>query len=225
VLKVRKEKAVLEAEFEAARPRLLGALLDLFAASLAKLPGVSIPAAERPRMLEYAQLGCAIALAQGKPQDVFLSDYAAVRAEAVARGLEASPVVTALIEWLEATAIDGSPLPARYGEHKTKELFGLLTRPPGCNAWPGSDKGFSDAMKRAAPALRVIGIHVTLTRRGGRSRITITRDKTGALRELHALHGSHANGAAAEPTEGMQSMQSSRLNPRARNNMDEAGDR
>src|SRR5262245_25858342 len=96
--------------------RILGGLLDLFAAALAKLPTVEIPRDRRPRLIEYARLGCAVAEAMDQPAESFLDESENARAEAVGRIIDASPVATALISWLEDR-------PDREGEHSIKSLF------------------------------------------------------------------------------------------------------
>jgi hypothetical protein len=159
----RRERGAIEREFEDGHGRILGGLLDLFAAALAKLPAIDIPTHRRPRLIEYAQLGCAVASALGRDAQVFLERYEGMRAEAIARTIEACPVAGALAEYLEDR-------PDRYREYTMSELYGLLrpsTRPG--EGWPRSPKGLADALRRAAPALRSMGIGIGRPRkRNGR---------------------------------------------------------
>jgi hypothetical protein len=170
----RRERADIERAFDAAHGRILGGLLDLFAAALAKLPGIEIPRDRRPRLIEYARLGCAVAEATGQSAESFLEVYENARAEAVGRTIDASPVATALIDWLEGR-------PDREGEHSIKSLFENLPRPQMGESWPRSPKGFADALRRAAPALRTLGIEISRSRKShGQKVIAITRRKSPA---------------------------------------------
>ena len=170
----RRSAAAIEAEFDRVHPALLGALLDLFAKSLGALPHVDIERDRRPRLIEFAALGCAIAQALGRPQEDFLTTFEAMKAEAMGRTIDASPVATALLEFLEDR-------PDRYREYTVKGLFESLTRPDSAEAWPRSPKGFADALRRAAPALRTFGILVKFTgKRGSHTWVLITEKKSPA---------------------------------------------
>lgn len=59
VIKDAQGKDRLEKEFDAKRPEILGALLDIAARALEILPEMSLPAERRPRLLEFALLGMA----------------------------------------------------------------------------------------------------------------------------------------------------------------------
>jgi hypothetical protein len=169
VIEDRREAAGIEGEFDRLHPELLGALLDLFAKALAIVPSISIEKDRRPRLLEFAMLGCAVAEAMGKPADDFLAEFETMRAESIGRTLDASPVAVALLEFLEGRS-------DREGERTAKQWYESLTKPDGAEAWPRSPKGFSDALRRAAPALRTMGIHVSRPRKSnGNKVISITR--------------------------------------------------
>lgn len=81
---------------------LLGALLDTIAEALAHLPHVQLPFADRPRLVEFARFGMAIAEAMSKSGSDFLSQFNTSRQESIARTIDASPVASALIDWFEA---------------------------------------------------------------------------------------------------------------------------
>lgn len=164
------EEREVIARFEARRPMLFGALLDLFASALQVLPGVSIDKDRRPRLVEFARLGMAVAKVLGMKPEMFLDQFAASRAEAVDRTIEASPAASALVDWLAKS----------LKSDETMELGELLKtiapyKPAGNDAaWPQSAKGLGNALRRAAPSLRQIGIHVervSRTDRGWRYRI------------------------------------------------------
>lgn len=198
----RRVRGQVDAAFAAAHPVLFGALLDVFAAALDKLPWIQIEAARRPRMLEYSLLGVAVASALGMPEESFLAAYEAARAESIGRTLDASPVATALINWLEDK-------PGRYGEYSIKDLFGVVQgwKPQGCEAWPRSAKGFADALRRAAPALRTQGIEVSRGRKSnGQTLVAIgktCRTKVTEVTDVTGLSG-QASGQGAGQDQGGQ---------------------
>lgn len=156
IIPERVESAAIRKAFEIERSRILGSLFGLMAASLAQLPKTSFPAGyERPRLVEYALLGMAMASAMGRQPVEFLTQFNAKRVESVERTIDASPVASALIEWFETCG----RTEAQMG---VKALFAEVERhkPLGVEAWPKSAKGFGDALRRAAPSLRHLGIEV-----------------------------------------------------------------
>ena len=162
----------IESRFDSAQPKLIGALLDLFVKTLAKLPSVQIDPEDRPRMADFATLGEAVFQVHGKDKGVFLSHYNAMRKEGVVRTIDASPVGAALTTYLHATncAFEG----------KLSELLKLLERyRPSGEAWPQSAKGLGDALRRLAPALRLIGYECkSLPKTGGDIRWVVGRAAT-----------------------------------------------
>lgn len=143
-------EAEVEARFEAAQPALLGALLDLFVSALATLPSVSIAPEHRPRMADFAALGEAVFRVRGKPAGAFLRRYTDMRKDGVRRTIDASPVGAALVDYL-------AEVPGGF-EGTLSVLLDLLGRyRPNGEAWPKSAKGLGDALRRLAPALRLIG--------------------------------------------------------------------
>lgn len=151
----------MEARFEAAQPALLGALLDLFVKVLATLPSVSIAPEHRPRMADFAALGEAVFRVHGKPAGAFLARYSDMRKDSVLRTIDSSPVGAALVAYLADVAggFNG----------KLSELLDRLDRyRPHGEAWPRTPKGLGDALRRLAPALRLIGFECkSLPKTGG----------------------------------------------------------
>ena len=168
----------MDARFEAAQPALLGALLDLFVKVLAALPGVSIAPEQRPRMADFAALGEAVFRVHGEPAGAFLNRYNAMRKDGVLRTIDASPVGAALAAYLADVA---------GGFNGTlSELLDRLERyrPHGEN-WPRSAKGLGDALRRLAPALRLIGFECkSLPKIGGVIRWHISSKPQAAERCL-----------------------------------------
>lgn len=152
VIAERHEVTGLRREYEERRAHLLGALLDLAAKALAILPDMRLPAGDRPRLVEFALLGMAVAKAAGHRPEDFMQEFGASRQESLARTIDASPVAAAVVELIEARP-QGITAAA-------KEILLALDqyRPTGCDSWPRSPKGLGDALRRAAPALRQLGI-------------------------------------------------------------------
>lgn len=155
--------------FEAEYPRLLGALMDIMADALALLPHIALPPSERPRLAEFARFGMAIAEAYGQSGGDFMSQFTSSRRESIARTIDASPVASAVMDWFQERGGMKANLPL-------KELFADIERhkPANCDAWPRSPKGFGDALRRNAPALRHFGIECkSQGKTGGSVRWTI----------------------------------------------------
>lgn len=153
VIRDAKERDKLDTEFEANRPVILGALLDIAAKALEHLPEMSLPPERRPRLLEFVLLGMAVAKAMGRAPCDFLAEYETARQDGLERTLEASPVATAIRDWAEKR-------PGEVMEKPAGKWLDTLSavKPLGTDSWPRSAKGLGDAMRRAAPALRQLGI-------------------------------------------------------------------
>ena len=142
--------SVMEERFESAQPKLLGAMLDLFVMALAKLPSVAIAPDRRPRMADFAALGEAVFMSLGKAPGDFLARYNGMRRDGVHRTIDSSPVGAALLAYLDT-------VPVGFTCTLTDLLDRLERHKPHGEAWPRSAKGLGDALRRLAPALRMIG--------------------------------------------------------------------
>ncbi len=166
-------------EFEAARPLILGALLDVVCGAMRRLPEVECRSGvELSRMADFAQWGEAAEWPLGLEPGTFAEAYAANREDATQVALEASPVVAALLRLLQKTP---------RVEYTASELLGKLWEAdpqsgtsPG---WPKTERVLSQILKRVAPNLRQIGVvAVQDTRGGGNSKKKVWRvEKAGAV--------------------------------------------
>lgn len=140
-------------QYKSHHASLLGSLLSIFSESLSRLRHIALPQADRPRLAEFAKLGMAIAETMGKNGENFLIQFNASRQETIARTIDASPVASALIEWFNDCNQRTTVLPVN-------QLFLQVERkkPINTDSWPRSAKGFADALRRVAPALRYVGI-------------------------------------------------------------------
>ena len=170
----RRASAVLAREFEQARPLLLGALLDLFAATLQNLPDVYID--EPPRMADFAHLGEAMFRALGRT-DRFVDLYRDRQRAVSLTALESSPVACAVVALMEVTDQWSGPAKAlleRLARHRQDT-----------EAWPRSPRGLGDAIRRAVPALRILNISVQFdpVRRRDGYHISLSRPIESAERD------------------------------------------
>ena len=152
-IQTRREDGDIQREFEAAYPALVASLFYLMAKTLKELPTTRLPDGENIRMAGFARLGVAMERVLGESDGEFLRQFHSARQESVARTIDASPVATALVEWFESRLNAAVELPA-----KTLLLEVERFKPLGADAWPKSAKGFGDALRRAAPSLRYVGI-------------------------------------------------------------------
>lgn len=151
VIKSRQQSTALWQRFEAEHATLFATLLSLACKALAYLPQINLAEAERPRMLEYCLFGMALSQALHRDSQRFLTEFQDARRESISRTIDSSPVCTAIIEFMQ------------HRQNYTASVKDLLTelerhRAMGCDSWPRSPKGLGDALRRAAPALRVLGI-------------------------------------------------------------------
>jgi hypothetical protein len=197
----RSTEAEITAEFERQASKILGALLNGLVAGLRNLPTIQM--AEKPRMADFVIWAEACCRAHWEP-DKFLAAHREGMAASVELVIEASPVGVAVRKLMEiheqwsGTAqglLDG--LSAAVGEQVAKE-----------RDWPRRPNKLSGKLKRVAPALRKIGIHVTLGDRQGHGRtrlITIQKGRhpehqphLSSASSAYATHASKSNGLAAD---------------------------
>jgi len=160
VIETRQSSSSQWQKFDADLPQILGGLLDTAAKAFEILPTMSLPPADRPRLVEFVLLGMAVTNSAGQDPDSFVTKFKELRSETIGRTLDASPVASAVIEFLEC-----NPHGVEAG---VKDILHRLEhhKPLGAEAWPRSAKGLGDALRRAAPALRQLGIEC---RRMGKS--------------------------------------------------------
>jgi len=142
----------LQKAFETYWPGILGAILDLFATTLAKL--TELDHAGLPRMADFALLGRAVSLTMGEPAEAYNEAYKQNRLDAVERGLEDSPIYQPLISLLNNTP---GGFYGTYQDLLEKLTFHSDTR---CRDWPHNPKRLSNKLMRQTLALRLMGIHV-----------------------------------------------------------------
>lgn len=162
----RKEERTLDAAFDQAKPRILGAFLDGVSTALRRSESIVIK--RKPRMADFARWCAAAETSFGFPEGSFVEAYMRNRGDAVTIALESSPIAVAVQAFIrrqeqwEGTSTELlNALEEGYADQKTQKR----------KDWPHNGKGMAEALKRIAPALRTIGIEVEQgERKRGRAR-------------------------------------------------------
>jgi hypothetical protein len=177
----RRPEAALWTEFEKARPRILGALLNAVAGALSAVESVRLEG--MPRMADFAVWVTAAERALGWESGAFMVAYNGNRAEATESALEADPVALAVTAFME----DKEEWTGTAGG-----LWDVLNGLVGddikhTKVWPGAPNALSARLKRLAPVLRGIGIEYEDARLPGheRKRAKRLRKNKGAKDRPH----------------------------------------
>jgi hypothetical protein len=159
-------------EFEQARPRILGGLLDAVSVALRNESTVSLT--RLPRMADFAVWATAAESGLGLPPGAFMAAYEGNRAAANDLALEASPVAPEVLRVMagrEAWTVTYTELLAEL-----EKVFGDSPKRP--EGWPKSPRGLAGELTRVAVNLRKAGVDVSPAgrqARNGRKRVRLTR--------------------------------------------------
>src|SRR5262245_38472691 len=183
-------------EFEVARPRLLGALLDAVSTALRRAQTITL--SRLPRMADFALWATAAAPALGWSDDYFMSMYTANRQQAHELALDASPVAGVIRTLAEHGEWSGT------STELLENLNGLVddsTRR--AKSWPTTPRYLGGEVRRLAPNLRSIGMEVEFTReaRAARRRI-ITIKKVEVVDRPDRPHRPEAHEDGHLPMDG-----------------------
>ena len=161
----RREEREYWESFCAARPRILGALLDAASAALRNISSVKLP--NKPRMADFAVWAVAAEPALKLGQGAFMRAYAGSQNVAHDIALESSVVASEIRSFLEReTEWSGTA-----GEllERLNSLVQESTRRQ--RLWPKTARALSGVLRRLAPNLRAVGVLVIfLTREPGTGR-------------------------------------------------------
>jgi len=161
---LRRPETTLWAEFNAVKPRILGALLDMVVAGLRNLSETQLP--RLPRMADFAIRVTAAETALGWPRGTFLMDYEENRAAANDLALESSAVAPVILRFaVESGAWTGT---ASELLKAIMPLAGEATAKQ--KAWPKSARALSNILRRLGGNLRRAGVLMTFLPRRGRAR-------------------------------------------------------
>jgi hypothetical protein len=159
----RRPESAIWREFEAARPQILGALLEAARHGLRALPAVRLK--QLPRMADFALWAAACETALWPP-GTFLRAYCENRRAAVEEVIEADPVATKVREMM-------AKRPTWTGSASELLRVGIGCSSDGrSGAWPKSPRALAGRLRRARTLLRALGIEIAFSREGrGGSRI------------------------------------------------------
>lgn len=152
----RMSKEAWEAQLEAARPRILGALFDALSIGLRELPNVRL--GNLPRMADFVLFVTACEGAFDWPEGAVYAAFKRNVSDAVEGVLEGDAVAVALRAWFAARSQEAwtGQTGALLGElNHWAEIEAKRDR-----AWPRNPQAFTSRLTMAAPALRKIGIVV-----------------------------------------------------------------
>jgi Bifunctional DNA primase/polymerase, N-terminal len=176
----------LKANFEAARPQILGALLDAVAHGLRMLPNTQ--SEDWPRMADFAHwvTACEGAL---WPKGSFRDAYGGNRRNATQAAIDDDPVASAVRdlvakepEWEGTTSDLLDKLSNLVGERQAK-----------AKGWPTEARALTSRLQNAKASLRRIGIDIRYDKRGPRGRrLFITYSSAAAATSEQATHTTHA---------------------------------
>jgi DNA polymerase I len=176
--RTRKQERTFWADFERARPLILGAILDTIVGALREFPNVSL--ARAPRMADFA--AWAVAAERGRGEKAcFLDVCFAARDDAHHQAIESSLIGPGFRTFVEAelwssptwqgTATELLAKIEEYADQKLKQN----------KFWPKTGRGLSSELRRLKPAIKgALGIKVDLdTREAGTGRRLIFISKGG----------------------------------------------
>ncbi len=159
----RPEDELME-EFDAARPSILGALLNGVSAGMRHLPTTKLD--RIPRMADFAKWVTAAEPGLGIDSGSFLSIYAANQRTTVDASLETNPVALALKAFIQEKYPDGfEGQPAKLWQELTDFV---PDRASNSRSWPQAPNAFGTAFKRISPLLRDVGFEVDRGHSGDR---------------------------------------------------------
>ncbi len=155
-------------EFEAARPALLGALLDVVSVALGNQESVRVGAL--PRMADFARWITAAEPGLGWEPGSFVAAYRSNRETANSLALEGSALTGPLLALADAGGFEGTAtaLLDRLREAAPDESVRQRN-------WPDSARALSDRLRRLAPNLRAAGLDVEFWREPGGRRNRMVR--------------------------------------------------
>ena len=171
----RRDEERLWAEFEAARPRILAALLTCVSTAMRNLREVQLTSS--PRMADFARWVIAAESALGWQPGFFLTAYSGNRTEAIELGLDTDLVASAVRELVSEGPWDGTATDLQ--ETLTERAPDKLVK--GRTGWPKSPRALADRLRRLAPSLRAVGIGITFAREPR------TRRRLISIRTNHAI--------------------------------------
>jgi putative DNA primase/helicase len=171
-----------ENRFEALRPRISGALIDLLSKVLGILPSVEGTYKGRERFGRFIELGLAVEQALEWPAGTVMRVVSAGRDAAHETAIDASPVGQALIElmlyrecWTGTTSKLLEELAAVAGEKTARGQY-----------WPSDATRLAKKLNELKPNFAACGIEITNGKSNGIKTVTIERIATAATTQAQS---------------------------------------
>ena len=169
----RRTEKDLNENIERYLPSIFGGILTLFSESLAELPAVEIESDQLPRMADFAKLGEAMAASLGFEVGAWLAKYHDHRKNAVRRTIDSSPVAVQCLKFVDS---------GRSHQGTVKDLLDALNELRSGmfeekEYWPRSPRGLGDVLRRIAPGMRLLGVHLSVDNKPKRDGIHCTLRK------------------------------------------------
>jgi putative DNA primase/helicase len=159
----RREESEVWREFEEAKPRILGALLDVISAGLRKLP--SIKAKRLPRMADFAKWILACEEALGWEPESFLEDYFGARERMAEAVVDGDFFARTLLRFLGDEANEGRPEWKGTIPELLEKLNRLVNESTSrARTWPQDAIRAANKLRRISPSLSQFGWNADLDR-------------------------------------------------------------
>ena len=172
---VRKTEEDFFADFAAAHPKILGAILDLLSAGLRRIEDVKERGLKLPRMADFARWAIACT-GEEFGEETFKKNYDENIQDAVSSVLEASPVAQTLIAEMDEGKAASITLTASQWLKTLSDRAGK--RVSKSKDFPSTPRAMSTQLKRAAGYLRRVGFDISPSKPTGHKRdrlITVSR--------------------------------------------------
>jgi hypothetical protein len=190
----RRDEDELWRQYEAMRPRILGALLDAVSGGLRNLPSVKLHA--MPRMADFAKWATACEPALGWPSGTFQAAYAGNRGVTSAAALECSILAPAVFALAAQHSVWEGTARQLLGELETRTDEKLRRH----RDWPTTPRRLAGEIRRLAPNLRTAGVGVSFEREaGGQRRRLIRLERTRATPSPPSPRSPDTVNARADP--------------------------
>ncbi len=169
--------------FEAARPKLLGALYDGVATALRRIDGVSL--ARLRRMADFALWASAAERAWGWHDGAFMAAYGSNRDDMARASIQGDPVAAAVTELMadretwEGTPTELLEVLGGYVSDSTRKS----------KHWPQAANSLTRRLRKASVFLRAAGIYSDYGRSSTARLLSLSREKTVTSQEFQQVIG------------------------------------
>lgn len=156
----RREDGELQEQFKRVGGKILGAVLDAVSVALRRRSKVKLP--EKPRMADFAVIGCAAERALGFKTGDFIDAYRRNSSEAHLTALDASPAAGEIKKFAIKNGSDWKGTPGELLNGLNQLSGDDIRRDP---SWPKSARGMTAVLDRAKPNLKYLGVSVERLKR------------------------------------------------------------